>query len=219
MQKLKLLPLLLSLFSFSAIADISQSFLCGDKRFEYKNVTCCTERVSESKCIELVDKYIQDEYINLIKTIYTNANDGMYGYGSIPNCHWNAVSFHNAQTRQRSTPLAPYELADYLDANTQEIPKSQRRFGDIIVFEALLTERVKEYDMNNMMRFVYSDYKAISHSAIYLEENYMFQKESLGNIAFTIDTADSISRNYEKTEESDSRIIKAVMDTKTYRKN
>jgi len=189
--------LILLLFCFFSLARLGlatgaeESFYCDkNDQYIYKNISCCLTRVPKEKCEELIDRNLSISTLNRVESTLNSIRNGMWQWGGYPNCFWNAISYHDQNLANTPSPLEVQQFTYYLEKNYLPIiGREELEAGDIVVFD----ENYLYWELGmNMQREWFKIYDLPNHAVIYLEDDYVFQKESVLNEVFSIDKMDFI---------------------------
>ena len=192
MKKIFLLCFVLAISLTVKANDISKSYYCEYKdQYIYKNVSCCTTRISKQTCEFLVEKYLSDDKISMVEKVTNGIVDGEWEWGNYPNCFWGALSYRSKELERGPRIIMDSEFMSYIYSDFKEIFDRQQ-VGDILVF----TENYEFGEKDRYGKLVYEkNEEIVTHAAIYLENGFVFQKESQLNKVFSIDTVDYISNS------------------------
>lgn len=207
----KIVTLALALSCLPVFAD---SLRCAaGKQVTYEGISCCTERISAEKCkglVEGLDRSVRERVASVQKDMV----DNKYKYGQAPNCFWNAMAYHSKDIASKAEPIDHPELAELVKKNFTRT--ATPRAGDVLVFEAAVTEHV--YKDEYEPRYPFS-YEIPLHAAVYLGEGILFQKENITSDAFSIDTVEHARAVYNRGSGGLGRLVSCKVSLNYYRAN
>lgn len=226
MLKITLVSFFLVTFTQVAIGfeDILlKTYMCdNDLSIQANGVTCCLDQFSEEQCHQIVETNLGQEVLERTHSVIELILAGTFEYKENPNCHWNAMAYHFDSFKQNIVPyvdLIAYE--SILQKEFREVSVNEMQKGDVVVyFEYNIREKMLIEDASGRprMKFVDIPGEAISHSAIYLNDGVVFQKENLDSSIFSIAPIEHVRQVYESVANQKPAFHQAKVKFRVYRK-
>lgn len=196
----------------------ARSLFCEDKdNFIYKGISCCSNVIDQKTCIDLINNHVSDEILSAIALTQEEIHGGLHTPGSLPNCHWFAL--YNMDPQNYSAPKYQegwlvYDIIEQLSP----IARDELKKGDLIYFEEHVKMRDNNFFNNGGKRMSYTQLPpAPSHSAIYLANNFLIQKENVTTEHFSIAPIGVTFEAYEKSLNSNVAVRKGFLKQYFYR--
>lgn len=164
----------------------TKSYVCPNSATTTSGITCCEDELSNGQCSSLT-KELSEYTLDKIFRMKSKILNGDYPYKSNPNCHWNALSeFYEdiASSDLPFTDLMRYQ--ELLERDFNEVATPQK--GDLVVFyETNIFEKVLiEKNGRPYKKFIKTDGETIVHSAVYVKDGFVIQKENLDSSIFSM---------------------------------
>lgn len=181
---------------------LTKTYMCeSDQVIQVQGITCCLDQFSEGQCQQLINTKLDQKVLDRTQKVIDLILAESYEYKSNPNCHWNAMAYYFEDFQMN---LAPYvDLIEYekiIKDRFQEVSQEEAKLGDLVVYyEHNIREKMLiDTDSGRpMMKFVDLPGEMITHSAIYLGENTVFQKENLDSSVFSVSTLNHVNDVYQ----------------------
>ncbi len=201
---------------------LSKTYMCDTENTVTVNgVTCCLDQFSESECDSIVNSQLDSTTLTRTNNVIDMIMAGNFEYKSNPNCHWNAMAYHLESFQNEITPyvdLMGYEKQlseQFIEVSIDEVIK-----GDVIVYYEydIKDKMMVETGGRPRMKWVNTPGETISHSAIYLTDGVVFQKENLDSAVFSIANIDHVNEMYRGFANQKSYMHQAKMKYRVFRK-
>lgn len=188
------MKVILSIFSSFILVQAVWAFNLGESiycdkndQYLYKNISCCLPRVPKEKCEELINRHLKLSTLSRVQSTINAIRNGEWQWGAYPNCFWNAISYHEQELAIE--PLEVQQFEYYLEKGYLPIGKEELDTGDIVVFD----KNYLSWKLGMNMQRVWSTVRDVPHhTVIYLEDDFVFQKEGVLTEVFSIDKMDYI---------------------------
>lgn len=155
-------------------------------------ITCCLEERLCQEALKAIPKSMSDR----AQLVYETYFQGGFGYGHVPNCHWNTAS----SALNETLPLSPYEdwkLSNLVHKNGwTEIPVEEADTGDLVFF--IFKGKERHHSSQPGGAWVWENYTSFEHSAVLISKGVVFQKENVGTHVFSIAGIEQTRKAYEK---------------------
>lgn len=201
---------------------LTKSYQCTGEQEIISGINCCLDQMDRQTCTNLIDKHLEaSDLERIIKTKEMILSEQYFGYKDNPNCHWNALSFHYSELAKNPAPMVDLVLyRELLEKDFVEISKEKAQSGDLVVyFEYDIRER-EMTEVNGKPRFRWTtlDSEYITHSAVYLENDFVLQKENLDSSVFSLGTLESVRELYHSVANQKPSQHQAKVKYRLYRK-
>lgn len=207
---------LLFLSAFTLSPTWAAQFTCEKtQQFEYKGVQCCLVSMTQELCKRQISQ-LAPETLLRVQEIQKAAKQGQYQEGAYPNCHWNSMYESHVKEAIEEPKSLYAEVPDLLKRDFYEIKKQDLIKGDLVVVWFKAEMRDYSDDLHKWeWSFIGED---AAHSAIYLGDNLVFQKESTGDAVFSIDTLSEMQASYQDGYNAKPQLLRGESFLKFYRR-
>lgn len=170
---------LFSFLSMATPAPLATSNLCTLKKtYIHRGLHCClSENFDRRQCEEKV-KQLPNDFIHQLQKETVKIKANKYPRGATSNCFWTSLSFFKSAVRK--SPQTWYEGEFKKELLKTHVAASTPLVGDIIVFNGQHTS----YPDVLMGEPVHTEVPF--HSAIYLGDGIVLQKENSTNEIFSL---------------------------------
>ncbi len=200
---------------------LTKSYQCQAEQTIISGINCCLDQMSEGLCRQLIADHLDDSDLNrILTTKELILSEQVYGYKENPNCHWNALSFHYPEYAPNPAPMVDLMLyRRLLQRDFIEIDEAQAQSGDLIVYYEYDIKQREMIEVNGKPQFkwVTLEGDTITHSAIYLENYYVFQKENLDSSIFSLGTLENVRELYHSVANQKPSMHQAKVKYRLYR--
>ena len=204
--------IILILFSSPLFA---QSIMC-QAPITISGINCCTERISQKLCQEIINTYLTDEDLDRIKRVQKDIEaKRTITRHYYPNCFWNATATIIPNFFEVDRFVSSYEMEDILEEHFYRIQESELKAYDLIEFY----EYAKVKHFEDVGKYVWQPIEAPAHTAVFLENGIIFQKENFKNSTFNIDRLDTTYKTLHKLYNKSKHKRTSELELRYHRKN
>jgi hypothetical protein len=213
---MRILKIGLIFFHLAGGAAYAGSFFCEKaNQIQIRGINCCLSSINAEKCQQKVFEFPTQtlERIALVKKL---AADGKFQEGNYPNCHWNSLYEQGVKEATESINGIFTDFETILIRDFHEVQSIDLKKGDLIVvwFDSIMRDENPETGSK-----IWSSIGAIpGHSAIYLGDNFVFQKENANSTDFSIQNTDEMLATYQEDYNSKPELLRGKAVLKFYRK-
>ena len=176
--------------------ELDQSIICtGNNVYTYQGIQCCLEDLDQNLCRELIDNFIPAENIERAGEVRSMIDQGDFSGLPKPNCHDTAVAYIFPDLLPISN-LQDDLYIPILENMLTSIEHEQLMHGDLVIYDLEAQEVIKTSgnDPFQPYKSTTRPVKGISHSAIYLLDGLVFQKESSFTKIYTISSLQRVQK-------------------------
>lgn len=207
--------ILSSLVSLWTVSVWGKSFYCSEaQQITYKNINCCLSEMTADTCQQKIDG-LSERTLQKVETIKKWISAGKWPAGFLPNCHWNALEESGVKEALQNIDAYYPEMAGLLERDFVEISKEDLKKGDLVAVWFQTKTRMSEDGRGNKWHDTGLE---VGHSAIYIGDDMVFQKESASTDDFSIQNIDLMYKAYDKGFNSSPLMKKGSPFIKYYRR-
>ncbi|MDG0815158.1 hypothetical protein [Bdellovibrio svalbardensis] len=208
-----LLSITLSVLTAPAWAT---SFFCSpENQLQYKGINCCNPSISAEVCNQKIDQLSQST-IDRVAKVKQLIDQKVYPDGGYPNCHWNALYEQGVREAVEKWELLYTEVPGIIARDFVEISREELKAGDYVA--VWFQTQVREFDEDTHKRVWFDVGTEVGHSAVYIGDNMVFQKESANSKEFSIQSIDEMFEAYDKGFNSQPQMRRGQGSLHFYRK-
>lgn len=200
---------------------LKKTYMCDTSNtIEVSGVTCCLDQFTESQCQQIIESELNDTTLMRTNEAIDMIIAEEFGYKANPNCHWNAMAYHFESFETNIEPFIDLKkYAEILEDRFIEVPYKAAKSGDIVVFyEYDIKEKMLvEINGKPKMKFVSISGENIFHSAVFLNDGIVFQKENVDSAIFSIANIDTVNQTYQTIANQKVSLKRSKVKYKIYR--
>lgn len=170
--------LLMSLIIKFSLLGFTSNTCAPDDIYHHRGIDCCLDsEFTEQSCEDVIESLPQS-IIETFKQVRQDIAIGLYQENHYPNCFWASLAFFDENVLNNSRLYATHEIFSILREYFLETAAPST--GDLILFSNSQT-MIVDPTMN-----VYTTTSVPFHSAIYLGDDLVLQKENYTDEVFSI---------------------------------
>ncbi len=180
----------------AAAADRHASAVCPQARPSRDGVSCCASTTRNSSCEAVAARRLRPDHLAVIKDLHERIRKDEFGFRT-PNCLWASLRFSDYGGRLWFGSMSSKDFMEKLAEEYARLgPEDSPAPGDLVVFAEEGELRTPRFGPDGSLANV--DWlPAVNpfHSAIYLGDGLVFQKDDMSSAAFSVSTL-AESRKY-----------------------